>query len=92
MDVDAVVERGSEVAGVEVKAAATVTPSDSRGLRKLQRAAPGRFACGVVLYDGEVTAGFRDGRFAVPVRALCEGQPAGLGPGVTAQPEMLLSR
>ena len=79
-EVDVVMERGSAaVAGVEVKAAATVTPSDFRGLRKLQRAAAGRFASGVVLYDGEVTAGFGDRMFAVPVRALCQGRPVGLG-------------
>ena len=79
VEVDVVIERGSAVAGVEVKAAATVTPSDFRGLRKLKRAAAGRFAAGVVLYDGEVTAGFGDGMFAVPVRALCEGSPVRLG-------------
>lgn len=70
---DLVLERGgSALAGLEVKAAATVTPADFRGLRKLQSAAGKRFARGVVLYDGEVSAGFGDGLFAVPVRALWE--------------------
>jgi hypothetical protein len=53
-----------------VKAAATVTGSDFRGLRKLREAAGPRFAAGVVLYDGESMASFGDGLFAVPIRAL----------------------
>jgi predicted AAA+ superfamily ATPase len=72
-EVDIVVERGARaVAGVEVKAGATVTATDFRGLRKLKQAAGTRFTCGVVLYDGETSAGFGDGLFAVPVRALWE--------------------
>lgn len=70
-EVDVVLERGGrQVAGVEVKAGAAVTAHDFRGLRKLQEAAGKRFACGVVLYDGETTAGFGEGMYAVPVGAL----------------------
>ena len=73
VEVDIVIERGAlSVAGVEVKAAATVTPADFRGLRKLQKAAGQRFAGGVVLYDGELTAGFGDDLYAVPFRRLWE--------------------
>ncbi len=73
VEVDIVIERGSQsVAGVEVKAAATVTQGDFRGLRKLARAAGERFAGGVVLYDGEATTGFGDRLFAVPIRRLWE--------------------
>jgi predicted AAA+ superfamily ATPase len=72
-EVDIVLERGARtLAGVEVKAAATVTAADFRGLRKLREAAGKRFAGGVVLYDGETSASFGDGLFAVPVRALWE--------------------
>ena len=72
-EVDIVLERGGhQVAGVEVKAAATVTGADFRGLRKLREAAGKRFAGGVVLYDGETSAGFGDGLYAVPIRALWE--------------------
>ena len=72
-EVDVVIERGAQsVAGVEVKAAATVTAADFRGLRKLKEAAGKRFACGVVLYDGEMSAGFGDAMYAVPIRALWE--------------------
>lgn len=72
-EVDIVLERDSrDMAGVEVKAAATVTAADFRGLRKLKDAAGKRFAAGVVLYDGEASAGFGDGLYAVPIRALWE--------------------
>jgi hypothetical protein len=73
VEVDLVLERGGrELAGVEVKAAATVTAADFRGLRKLRAAAGKRFVAGVVLYDGEASVGFGEGLFAVPVRALWE--------------------
>lgn len=72
-EVDIVLEQGAErVAGIEVKASATVTAADFRGLRKLREATARRWSAGVVLYDGEVTAGFGDGLFAVPIRALWE--------------------
>ena len=71
-EVDIVVEGAGRVAGVEVKASATVTAADFRGLRKLRDAAGKRFAAGVVLYDGETGASFGDGMHAVPVRALWE--------------------
>lgn len=73
VEVDLVIERGARaVAGVEVKASATVTAADFRGLRKLEEAAGKRFACGVVLYDGEMSVGFGHSMYAVPIRALWE--------------------
>lgn len=73
VEVDIVLERGArELAGVEVKAAATVTGADFRGLRKLKDAAGKRFAAGVVLYDGEASVSFGEGLFAVPIRTLWE--------------------
>lgn len=72
-EVDIVLERGVQaVAGIEVKAAATVTEADFRGLRKLQAAAGERFVAGVVLYDGESSVGFGPGFFAAPIRTLWE--------------------
>lgn len=72
-EVDVVLERGAgEVAGIEVKAGATVTTADFRGLRKLKDAAGTTFSGGVVLYDGEVSVPFGNGLFAVPIRALWE--------------------
>ena len=72
-EVDLVLEReGGQIAGVEVKAAATVTTADFRGLRKLRDASGRKFASGVVLYDGETVAGFGDEMHAVPIRTLWE--------------------
>src|SRR3972149_6456072 len=46
-EVDIVLERGAhELAGIEVKATATVTAADFRGLRKLKDAAGKRFVAG----------------------------------------------
>ena len=70
-EVDIVLERGArELAGIEVKAAATVTSADFRGLRKLRQAAGKRFRSGVVLYDGNTRVSFGDDLFAVPIRCL----------------------
>lgn len=71
-EVDIVMEQGAAVAGVEVKAAATVAEADLRGLRKLRDAAGARFAAGVVLYDGAATIRFGDRLYAVPLRFLWE--------------------
>jgi predicted AAA+ superfamily ATPase len=70
-EVDIVLEQGAlAIAGVEVKAAATVHEGDLRGMRKLRDVAGDRFVAGVVLYDGSATISFGGGLFAVPVRKL----------------------
>ena len=70
-EVDIVLEQGGQqVAGVEVKASATVRKSDFRGLRKLRDACGKRFKTGVVLYDGEATVPFGESLYAVPLRRL----------------------
>jgi hypothetical protein len=72
-EVDIVIERGArQVAGVEVKAGATITPADFKGLKKLRDATGARFAAGVVLYDGEQNLPFGPKLRAVPIRALWE--------------------
>ena len=72
-EVDIVIERGTRaVAGVEVKAGATVTAADFRGLRKLKAVTGSRFAGGVVVYDGEMCVSHGDGLYAVPIRRLWE--------------------
>jgi hypothetical protein len=73
-EVDIVLEGGGRVAGVEVKAGATVTTADFRGLRRLREASGEQFASGVVLYDGEARVGFGDQLHAVPLRALWEAE------------------
>ncbi|MFZ4478326.1 MAG: ATP-binding protein [Rhodoferax sp.] len=72
-EVDIVIERGSLLAGVEVKASGTVRSEDFRGLRKLQEIAGERFACGVLLYDGEASVRFGPRLFALPVQTLWGG-------------------
>ncbi len=77
-EVDIVLERSiNELAGIEVKAAATVGEADFRGLRKLQAVAGDRFVAGVVLYDGLASVGFGPKMFAVPIRALWEATTRG---------------
>jgi len=70
-EVDLVLERpGGDLAGVEVKAGATVTAADFRGLHKFRDGAGKRFSAGVVLYDGEVSASFGERMYAVPLSQL----------------------
>lgn len=70
-EVDIVIERGSRrVAGVEVKASATATSSDFRGLHRLAAATGDRFVGGAVVYDGEMCASFGDRLWAVPISRL----------------------
>jgi predicted AAA+ superfamily ATPase len=70
-EVDIVVEHGAgRISGVEVKASSTVRASDFNGLKALREACGKRFGCGVVAYDGELTVGFGDGMYAVPLAAL----------------------
>ena len=70
-EVDIIVEgEGGDVVGIEVKAAATVTASDFKGLRKLSAASGKDFKLGVVLYDAEQTVPFGERMFAVPISCL----------------------
>ncbi len=70
-ETDIVMEQASgAVAGVEIKAAASVNSRDFRGLGKLQRAAGSRFVRGIVLYDGEASIPFGDRFHAVPISCL----------------------
>jgi hypothetical protein len=72
VEVDIVLEKAGTVAGIEIKAAATVMKKDFRGLKKLREANGERFAAGVVVYDGEHVVGFGEKLYAVPIRALWE--------------------
>lgn len=70
-EVDIIVEgEGGELVSIEVKAAATVTAGDFKGLRKLSAACGEDFRLGVVLYDGEQTVPFGDRMFAAPISCL----------------------
>ncbi len=70
IEVDLVLERGRQVAGVEIKAGATLGEADFRGLRQLQQTTAEAFAGGVVLYDGEHVARFGERLWAVPISEL----------------------
>jgi len=69
-----VLESRGRLAGVEVKAGATVTAGDFKGLRKLRDAAPKAFAAGVVLYDGEAIVPFGNDLRAAPLSCLWGGR------------------
>ena len=74
VEVDLVMEIGSKIWGIEVKAAANVQPSDGKGLRRLAESGKQRFQGGLVLYDGAATF-FLDREaniLAAPVSALWE--------------------
>ena len=71
-EVDIVLEQAGKITGIEVKAAATVTGKDFRGLKKLRETTGERFAAGVVMYDGENVAGFGENLYAIPIRVLWE--------------------
>ena len=70
-EVDIVLEqRDGSIVGIEVKAAATVTTADTKGLRALARAVGERFVRGVVLYTGGAVVPLGDRLVAAPITAL----------------------
>lgn len=70
-EVDLVIEdRRGRVVGVEVKASATVTADDFKGLRLLQETAGANFVRGVVLHDHHQTVPFGEKLLAAPLPAL----------------------
>jgi predicted AAA+ superfamily ATPase len=73
-EVDVVLElRSGEIAGVEVKSAATVRPKDFAGLRHLRDRFGARFKAGVVFYTGERTLPFGERLSAAPLCGLWQG-------------------
>lgn len=70
-EVDIVLERDDGmIAGIEVKASATVKFGDFAGLRALAEACGDRFAFGVVLYDNTDVVPFSDRLIAAPLSCL----------------------
>ena len=70
-EVDIIIQqRGGGLMGVEVKAAATVTAKDFRGLKRMQSALGDEWKMGIVFYDGDVTLSFGSKMLAVPISAL----------------------
>lgn len=71
LGVDAVVEsRGGGVCGIEVKAAASLIPRDSRGLKGLAASLGDDFIAGVILHTGSESARLGERIWALPVSAL----------------------
>jgi predicted AAA+ superfamily ATPase len=70
-EVDVLLENGmGQLVGVEVKASATVTSSDFKGLRGIAEATGDRFVRGVVLYTGSQVIPFGERLYAVPMSVL----------------------
>lgn len=70
-EVDIVIEDDSRgVVGIEVKASATVTPADLKGMRLLAEATGKRFRCGILLYDGKATLPLGERLWAAPISSL----------------------
>lgn len=73
IEVDLVATRGRKTWGMEVKAAASVTPSDGQGLRRLADQCGRDFRGGMILYAGLNTMPVGDKRIlAVPLTQLWE--------------------
>jgi len=73
-EVDLILETPNRrIAGIEVKASASIHQGDFGGLRLLRDAAGGAFAKGVVLYAGEQRMPFEDNLWAVPLSVLWAG-------------------
>jgi hypothetical protein len=70
-EVDLIVESANgAVVGIEIKAAATVTAADFKGLRKLAGACGDDLKLGLVLYDSDQLVPFGERLFAAPVSCL----------------------
>jgi uncharacterized protein len=70
-EVDLVIEdRRGRIVGIEVKASATVRPSDFKGLKRLQQAAGEKFVRGIVLHDHDRVTPFGERLHAMPVSRL----------------------
>lgn len=68
IEVDFVLEtRLGQIAGIEVKASATVDGKDFKGLRHLAETEPAIFQQGIVLYAGREVVPFGDKLWAVPM-------------------------
>ena len=70
-EVDVLLEKADgTVAGVEVKASATVGPTDFTALQKLRDQLGKKFIAGIVLYTGDQLVPFGDKLWLVPLPVL----------------------
>jgi uncharacterized protein len=70
IEVDIILTQGKRCVGIEVKASATITQNDFKGLIKLKEISNEAFSAGIVFYDGENILPFGDRLFAVPMSVL----------------------
>lgn len=71
LEVDAVIEpRGGPICAVEVKAAATLSPRDTRGLRGMADALGDEFGAGVILHTGRESTALAPKIWALPLSSL----------------------
>jgi hypothetical protein len=70
VEVDIIIEQNRRLAGIKIKAAATITQSDFKGLNKLKDACGDQFSAGVVFYNGEKILPFGERLFAIPISYL----------------------
>jgi predicted AAA+ superfamily ATPase len=70
-------DRRRRIVGIEIKAGATVTSSDFKGLEDLAHSAGKRFHRGVVLHAGDEAVRAGPALHAVPIGALWKSGPAG---------------
>jgi len=77
IEVDFILEnRLGHIAGIEVKASATVDGKDFKGLRHLQETESTIFQRGIVLYAGRELVPFGENLWAVPLSMWWSGQPS----------------
>jgi hypothetical protein len=76
LEVDVLIEpRGGPICAVEVKAAASLSPRDSRGLLSLAAALGDEFGAGVILHTGTETVRLAPKVWAMPLSALWAARP-----------------
>ncbi len=74
-EVDVVLDARGRLVGVEVKAAASVSPEDFRGLRAMAAATGRRFHRGILFYLGDAAVAVGPQLYAMPLPALWRTSP-----------------
>ena len=74
-EVDVVLDAGGRLVGIEVKAAASVSSDDFRGLRAMAAATGRRFHRGILLYLGDTAVAVGPQLYALPLPALWRMRP-----------------
>ena len=75
VEVDIIIEQGNSIVGIEIKASATITKNDFKGLNKLKAKMNQSFLTGIVFYDGESIIPFGDKLYAIPISLLTPHTP-----------------